>query len=821
VRHTILLSLLSLSLLGQQSQQFNAPPPSMVQQVFVTSTGAVGTNTYCYFVVAVYPIGMTTPSNPTCVYNSNGTLSGGNYNSIKWSQNPPGGKPIGYWVIRSTSESFPGSGTVAVNTTVLSPSVFAQNDQTNTLHAFTYVPATWAVAHITLDNLDYGVPVFTTDTPVSVNTVIYATLPLATKSSGLAFLVTDAISSSNCGVGGGTNTPALCWSNGSAWYALGVGGTGSMVYPPAGIPLSVGGTAWGTSYTADAAATPNTVPVRNASSEVIAANTVGTGKTAVDTNSTQAMTGKTVDGVTPTVMGYVDPNSSIQTQLNGKQVTLSNIYPTSFYSSGSATGGLQEAANAIPLYGSGIILITQPITMTAGFVLPVSRNVTIQGPGSGYASISRDASFTGAIFTVTGSVWGLTLKDMDVQLGFDWPGGTTPTGLHAYQCGFGRVFLDNVIFSNGDIGVWDQECWLEGSFTAEMDATAPPQPYAGLYIQSYFDGQELTGGVTLHDVKIFGSETSGYAPQYGIITDGSDGVSINGLAIQATTDIFVNPPPTTYVANWDITHITSDGFTETGIKLAGTGAIINFYVDDGWMNGPLSTSSVYNTALSLGGRISSAAFSNLRLAVSAEGCVSIGPSGTPRSVSLDNITCLDGNQSNNASAIASSGVYIYAGTSGVNLNNLRFYNTSGAGHLKTGVYVAGALTDSVINGLSSNLTTDSATDPAIFWVSPSAATHVVVSNVQDTNNQLNIPLVIISDAATLTWPNWNNFLITGAGTTVTAVTMTNVQAGSSGTFRTTGGAITFSAGGGIGNTITTVQNIPVMWTWDGSSLWLK
>ena len=66
------------------------------------------------------------------------------------------------------------------------------------------------------------------------------------------------------------------------------------------------------------AATANTIAERNGSGELIAANTPATGKTAVDTDSTQTLTGKTLDGVTPTLMGYVDPSSSIQTQLNGK-----------------------------------------------------------------------------------------------------------------------------------------------------------------------------------------------------------------------------------------------------------------------------------------------------------------------------------------------------------------------------------------------------------------------------------------------------------------------------------------------------------------------
>src|ERR1035437_11147992 len=41
---------------------------------------------------------------------------------------------------------------------------------------------------------------------------------------------------------------------------------------------------------------------------------------------TETLTNKTIDGVTPTVMGYVDPTSSIQTQLNAKAATAQTMY---------------------------------------------------------------------------------------------------------------------------------------------------------------------------------------------------------------------------------------------------------------------------------------------------------------------------------------------------------------------------------------------------------------------------------------------------------------------------------------------------------------
>jgi hypothetical protein len=148
---------------GQQTAVNTAvvtsPPPSGVAQTFVTNVGVTGQTSYCYYVVTVYNIGMTSNGPVTCTTSANATLSGGNYNTISWTV-PSGGVPIGYWVIRSNGSGvFPGTGTFSVNATVLSASTLTLNDQSNTLNAWTYLPAGFAYYSIGVNNKDFGVPV--------------------------------------------------------------------------------------------------------------------------------------------------------------------------------------------------------------------------------------------------------------------------------------------------------------------------------------------------------------------------------------------------------------------------------------------------------------------------------------------------------------------------------------------------------------------------------------------------------------------------------------------------------------------------------------
>lgn len=212
-----------------QIYEFLAPGPTSVQTVSSRATTS-GLGTYCYWIVATFPIGNATPSQPaSCVQNAGGSVV------VTWTPVP---LATTYDVLRTTTPQFPNTPANILRQSATAATSFTDNLAAATSYTVNTAPA--ARGFIKLDNLNFAVPTFVTDptlggsggtvtlvtgTPNQINVATGTTTPVLTLSSTLVLpgTLTMAPSSGNAILGlsfssggtVGTMTEGMCENPGS------------------------------------------------------------------------------------------------------------------------------------------------------------------------------------------------------------------------------------------------------------------------------------------------------------------------------------------------------------------------------------------------------------------------------------------------------------------------------------------------------------------------------------------------------------------------------------------------------------------------------
>lgn len=511
----------------------------------------------------------------------------------------------------------------------------------------------------------------------------------------------------------------------------------------------------------------------------------------------------------------------------------------------TATGGIQEAIwYARGQNACAEVYVTQPAILHQKITIPPASGdsnaftITSYGHTNLYGRIERASDYRNGdlIYSTAGGAidCALTISDLMILNGPFDGSFVSPNGAAIHlRWGINQHQIHNIQIQNGYEGivldcvnnVWITDArvtWHGPYLDAAYAGGLNPPANAGLHITRTSPTMQPPTNIFVSGLLVQGA-MSATRPNVlaGIVIESSDGIQItNSTIIQVQMGIWItNLQPYAlftfyvYISNTIIDWVErSSVFIDGSVGNMIQNIILAHCHFDGW---PANSGLLPIPAHAFAGvRVQGNAVRSVQVAdcvIFAAGVHGIYIEGVPNlkaALIKDNLIC----DNNSLNLPIGAGITLGANASNVSIsgNAIKPVAAPGAGFQNYGIQIANPANDCITitdNDLAGNLIAPLQITP------PNVPTNFILADNQGVENVAGS----VASGASIALPLNPHFVITGT-TGVTAIT--NQWAGRTGTFVTTG-AVTFTAGATIGNTITTVPNRLVTFWSDGTKVYFS
>ena len=467
----------------------------------------------------------------------------------------------------------------------------------------------------------------------------------------------------------------------------------------------------------------------------------------------------------------------------------------------SASGGLAEAI--VMTGGTGKVVITTIITAYAPIIIS-SGSIHIQGTGINFSDkfILRDSSFaTGPIIRVSGAGVVLQLSDLFISAG------SSAAAYAAVQVDTSATLTArNIYISNAIYGLI-----ADGAGSVDVDGFSYVNSSSNVAASGVQIGPTGQSNIRLSNATIVAPAGSLAKLTNCISILAVDGAHLHHLILSGQSGISFSPTGSQFVANTDIDDFEIDSFLWQGIAFTSspTTPVIAVNISNGNINAQHAGSAA-SVGIDLGYswanvKADNLTFRNLKIYDTRGDGVHVGAlANIPKAIEFSDLQIFNPN----VAASSYAGFRIAAGASGVRVRNStignRGYGLTGASY--AGFLLDGAVTDTILTGndVASN------TYPILLGGT--------FAGWMEDNHGIDDVTGTATSGSTMALPP--NATIAVSGTTGVG-TLTGLWEGRKVTLITTGGTVTFTAGSTIGNSITSVQNVPMTGVVSGNKLYLK